>query len=657
MTLFVFTSKGSLDTNGFNYYLQQTHLFLSNSPDSTYKYCELAYGLAANSQDSSLISKAMRYQAEYHVSINKFPTAIGILHKAIQIDFNHKNERGLASDYNRIGAVYFRKGDFENAEEYFNQSYILYQRLKDLNNQALVLTNIGSLNAQKLKYLRAIECYQKSEKVYIEMSDSNNLAATHFNIASCYFKLDTLNKFDSSSVHYQLAYEIYAKINNNVGVGKCLLGLGEVAQGHKLFKEAENHFLEALRRFRQSKSLINVRICYAYLSDLFLERNDHKAAYNWLERYYELDDSLFGQEVEAHISELEIKYRTEQNERKIAEQNLEILGQKSELGVKNGIGIALMVAVLLLIIIAIIVTLRYREKIAANQIISVQKTTLQLQNQRFTDSISYAKNIQKALLPSHAYIRSLLGDYFLLYKPKDIVSGDFYWIHEHAGKIIFALADCTGHGVPGAFMSMLGNSLLNEIVITGKTIDPKEILNQLRVKITYALQQKEDSLLHYDGMDISLGVLDSETGELTYAGAFSPLYIVTEHTDYYEKEHSECAVFTSSKMPGIGLIEVKGNPQPVGKYYTYEKPFTDKTFTLQQNDMIYLFTDGIVDQIGGSENSKFMIPPFRELLLTLSQESTDVQHSKILDIMDKWIQDGNRKQMDDISMLGVRFKR
>jgi ligand-binding sensor domain-containing protein/serine phosphatase RsbU (regulator of sigma subunit) len=251
-------------------------------------------------------------------------------------------------------------------------------------------------------------------------------------------------------------------------------------------------------------------------------------------------------------------------------------------------------------------------------------------NRDITDSINYARRIQQAILPLESQILKSLPDSFVLFKPRDIVSGDFYWFAQIEGKSILAVVDCTGHGVPGAFMSMIGNSLLNEIVYEKKITEPAKILNYLNDGVRLALKQDQENNETHDGMDIVLISLEGK--QLEYAGAHRPLYIINKET---LKE------IAADKF-AIGGIQ-SGNA----------KMFTNHTLELKENDMIYLFSDGYVDQFGGDKGKKFMSKRFQELLLTIQTRSATEQKEILNDTIEEWKK--NIEQVDDILVAGIRI--
>ncbi|MFH2095161.1 MAG: SpoIIE family protein phosphatase, partial [Bacteroidota bacterium] len=260
-----------------------------------------------------------------------------------------------------------------------------------------------------------------------------------------------------------------------------------------------------------------------------------------------------------------------------------------------------------------------------------QKEEIQKQHALITDSIHYAKRIQTAVLPGDETFSRLFRDYFIFFRPKDIVSGDFYFLLKVNKTIVFSAVDCTGHGVPGAFMSMLGTAFLNEIVRRQEVMHANQVLNILREKIKSSLKQKGGRHETKDGMDMALCAIDTETNELQYAGAYNPLLIIRNNE----------------------MIEFKGDRMPIGIHIKEKDTFTNHVVQLEKDDMIYIYSDGFSDQVGGEEKEKFRSDNFKRLLLEINQESLDKQRSRLELEFDNW--KNNYKQIDDVMVLGVRI--
>jgi serine phosphatase RsbU (regulator of sigma subunit) len=253
------------------------------------------------------------------------------------------------------------------------------------------------------------------------------------------------------------------------------------------------------------------------------------------------------------------------------------------------------------------------------------------QRKELIDSIRYASYIQSALLPSKEMFDRLLPENFIFFKPRDVVSGDFYWISKFKNDVIVAVADCTGHGVPGAFLSMLGISFLNEIVGKGYCNSPSSILNQLRERVMKSLHQTGEKKEQKDGMDITLCMLDFENDQLQYAGANNPIYIIRKGY----------------------LIEIKGDRMPIGINIVEEKSFTNHLINLEENDMIYLITDGYPDQFGGQNERKLKYKPFKNILLRIYSMQMQEQVLILEEELFKWM--GNVCQIDDILIVGFKY--
>ena len=263
--------------------------------------------------------------------------------------------------------------------------------------------------------------------------------------------------------------------------------------------------------------------------------------------------------------------------------------------------------------------------------LTIQRDEIQKKNMQIMDSINYAGKIQKAMLPQEKVIAESFSEFMLLFLPRNVVSGDFYWYRKLENYVVFVAADCTGHGVPGAFMSMLGMSFLNEVVIEGRTENPDEILGMLRQKVKTALNQTQKNRMAPDGMDMALCILDTQNQLLHFAGANNPLYLVRNKQ----------------------LHIVNADPQPVA-IFMKEKEFTHHKIEVQKDDCIYIFSDGYIDQFGGEHGDKFKTKRFKELLIKISDLPMPEQKIRMEQMLDEWMHD-KYDQLDDILVLGVKI--
>jgi serine phosphatase RsbU (regulator of sigma subunit) len=281
--------------------------------------------------------------------------------------------------------------------------------------------------------------------------------------------------------------------------------------------------------------------------------------------------------------------------------------------------------------------------------IEAQRDLVFAQKNEITDSINYAKRIQLALLPRKANLDLIMPEYFVLCKPKDILSGDFYWIREAEGSLIIVSADCTGHGVPGAFMSILGITLLNEQLGKGRLEDPGEILDSLRTKVKEMLVQQGKVEEQKDGMDMAIAIIHKEKRELQFAGANTPLFLIRESSQLTGDEPGAEVPVVSN---GSHLFELKGDRQPFGVYWK-ETKFTNHRVKLRDRDTLYVFTDGFIDQFGGEQRKKFKTYRFKELLLSIQHEPMHKQKQLLDDAFSSWR--GDIEQIDDLCIVGARI--
>jgi serine phosphatase RsbU (regulator of sigma subunit) len=343
-----------------------------------------------------------------------------------------------------------------------------------------------------------------------------------------------------------------------------------------------------------------------------------------------MHDSIFNEENSNQLNELETKYQTEKKQQQIELQETKLRQQET---VRNSLigGLVAIVIIAFLAISAYFNKRRSSNKIALQRDkIEKQKDEISAKNKSITDSIEYASRIQSAILPSQEYVEKVLPEHFILFRPRDIVSGDFYWIKKINNLLVIAAADCTGHGVPGAFMSMLGVSFLNEIVARTEVNSANEVLNQLRKSVKQTLGQEGKMGEAQDGMDIAMCVVDLDNMKMQYSGAYNPLYLFRNNE----------------------FLEIKADKMPIGIYLKEKESFTNHEVDLQKGDTFYIFSDGYQDQFGGEKGGKFKTKNYKQLLLDIHQKPMSEQ----CDILDSTIDDwrGEWDQIDDIIIVGVR---
>jgi serine phosphatase RsbU (regulator of sigma subunit) len=360
-----------------------------------------------------------------------------------------------------------------------------------------------------------------------------------------------------------------------------------------------------------------------YLYETYNRTGNSDSALKYYIDYSTYKDTLYNIEKTKNINKLEKIYETEKKEQQIALQKIKIRNNKIKLW-------ALSVILFLILGLVFQILRIIRNKKRTNNLLKQKNKLLAESNRLITSSITYASFIQAAILPPLDLFKESFPQHFILFKPKDIVSGDFYWITKVKDQTIIALADCTGHGVPGAFMSMLGITLLNEIINIQHIISTNKILDMLRKKIIDALRQKADTYDSRDGMDISVCSIDTQSKQMEFSGAYRPIVILSDR-----------------KMK---LID--GDKMPIGFHKTRNSPFKKIKYNFSSGDIFYLYTDGYPDQFGGELGKKYTRQKFRNLLDSIHELPLDEQKDKLEKELIKW--KGNIEQIDDITVLGIK---
>ena len=609
-------------------------------------------------KDYNTMSSTYNNLASVYYAIKNYEKALNYYSKSLNICKQNGFENQLSDCYTNMGNVYKDQGLFDTSLYYFNQSIIIAEKLEDKNGLSIAYSNKGTLLAEYKKYTEAMEYYKKSLLLDFENGDTTGIATNYVNLA---------------------AINIFLADSTSLTMQQNLRYLNEsVKYGTKAFE---------LAKMMGTLPLENDAAFYLYRS--LLKLGNKNEALKYANIYITLRDSLFDIEKNTALFEIESKYQFEKNELEIekllnekALQN-ETIARKDAENHKKSIIIYFLIGVFIIILFFSVIIYRlFLQKKKANILLAIQKSEIEEKNEELnqqneeissqrdeieqqrdtvlfqksiienihkeqTDSIHYAKQIQNAILPNFEILEKYKIQHFILYKPKNIVSGDFYWITEIDSRLIFCVADCTGHGVPGAFMSMLGISLLNEIVKKERICVASQILNNLRESVINSLQQHGISGEQKDGMDISLCVLDTNNNLLQFAGANNPIYIVKSQKSEVKSETSEPV-----KLSAFQLEELKGNKMPLSIYPKMES-FQDTEIHLQRGDTIYLFSDGYADQFGGESGKKFMYKQFKELLLANSQKDLSEQQYILENEIVKWI--GNKVQIDDITVFGLRI--
>lgn len=525
-----------------------------------------------------------------------------------------------------VGSYYFYKEDMGNAVKYMKICNDFFPSTGNQLNKAQNLMALGVVYQNNKNYAEAIKC--QLESIEIKKSNGgeefipislNNLAELYNDMGlrdSAYNVLDrSLNMTDSVSSPYSYFYAMYVK--------------GELFFRDKKYQKAVTHFLPPIRFWEKEGSLKDLPRAYRKLSQAYITLQQPIKAMIAMDNYVMVKDSLFKLDKQAAADDIAAKYETEKKELALQKaQAAEEFAIKEKALVEesqNQRTIVFIVIAIVLLVNIVYFYLRYKGQQRDKEIISDQKEQLEVKNKEVMDSISYAKRIQNAILPTEKNWNKTVKDSFVLYLPKDVVAGDFYWLMERENDFLFAACDCTGHGVPGALVSVICNNALNRSVKEFELSKPSEILDKTREIVISEFEKSDEDIK--DGMDVALCRITENT--LEFSGAQNPLWVVRNNE----------------------LIEIKGDKQPVGMFDS-AMPFTNHSLMLEPADTIYIFTDGFVDQFGGPKGKKLKASNFKKLLLSLQNLSIPEQKEALNQAFENW--KGEMEQLDDVCVIGLR---
>lgn len=541
------------------------------------------------------------------------------------------NEQGAGRAYNAIAVVYIELGaithdtdNYRNALIYLRKSLGLSQKTQDKVGYNYMLVNIGNVYKDIGLYDSALYYFKESGKRSAAINDAAAYSTSLGNTAETYF---LLGNYDDAIINAELA--LAGKKNNDDLLGMASANL-ILAQAYSKTGKEQKAYDCATRAFALADKagvLKEKTFAARELARLEAGRGNYKAAWNMMDEYARLHDSLTS--IENQQLTQELRRFTDEDQKKqielLTQQNL-IAGLKSERQSQLLLFIAIGAA--LLLILAGLTYSRFLVKKRANLDLQKAYSTIEEKNKSITDSIRYAKNLQEAILPSPEQVQRLLPRHFILYQPKDIVAGDFYWAEESQGLVFFAAADCTGHGVPGALVSVVCARALREALFRHGLHDPGAILDKATELVLETFDRRGSDV--NDGMDISLACWNPATHELRWAGANNPLVI-----------------FDSGN-----LLLLPPDKQPVGRSHT-RKPFTTHSLRPAAGSSAWLFTDGYADQFGGPEGKKFRKKQLLGFLSSIAQEEPERQKELLGQKFQDW--KGSLEQVDDLLVFGVKF--
>lgn len=586
-----------------------------------------------------------------------------------------KLDKISAIHYANIGNAYHDLGDNTKALEYYFKALNLAEKLGDKRGVAIDLGNIGRAYMYANNYNEALEFYFRSLKMAEELELKLHVSHTLANIGSLYFKK---KDYPKAIEFMQKALEKAEEINDNNEIARILGGMGKVYMEQNQPEKAEPLLKKALQMSFDVNDLNLIQSHHNSLSKLYAMKKDWKNAFEHHRLFLSARDSLFNKEntQKAMRSELNFEYEkkaTADSVKHLSEQKIkdaEIAVQHEQLKQARLRSYALFGGLALVLIFTAFVVNRFRVTHKQKLIIEqkeketkIQKEIIEEKHREITDSINYAERIQRAFLATEQLLNDNLNinrnsekNYFVIFKPKDIVSGDFYWASELPnGDFAMATADSTGHGVPGAIMSLLNITSLEKAV--ERYTDPAEILNATRKTIIERLKKDGSAEGGKDGMDCSLLCFDFKSMTLKIATANNPVYIVrnldTDMNSFLQEAQGISILKYEQNNSSVDkiLIEIKPDKIPVGKHDKDHQSFTTHSVKLKRGDMIYTLTDGFSDQFGGESGKKFMNKKLKDVLVSNSHLPVAEQKRHLEQTFANWI--GKLEQVDDVTVIGI----
>jgi tetratricopeptide (TPR) repeat protein len=611
-------------------------LYYSGESDSAIVLLNQSIQLSRSVGDSANILSALNRLGFAYREKGEYAQALIAYNQSLASNIGEKNKSEAANSYLNIGVIYYDQHNLKDALRYQEQGLKLYLETGEEARIANCLARIGNTYLESKDTVSAMDYYKRSLEMFTKADNPRGIAVCLNNLANIYKnKKDVPKALD----YYERALAIREKIGDKNGVSLICNNVGELFLEQKEYDKAILYFERALNIAIPLEYYEQIKANSLGLSQAYEGLGNTETALAYYKKYYDANDSIFNEKNSEQINTLNTKFDTERKQKAY-----ESLTKENDLQVRRNVFMAAALGLLLILVIVVWRNARISKR--ANVLlqqqkneISSQKKIVEEQHRDIVDSINYAKRIQRAVLPTQQEIHELFPKSFVFFRPRDIVSGDFWWIGK-SGKIkILAVADCTGHGVPGAFMSLIGNTALNEVVKEKHMTDPGEILYHLSENIVTALKQGQREIDSSqfsmkgvkDGMDISLCALDEENGVLKFAGANNPVYYVQN-----------------------GMMkEIKGNRQPVGIFEGELKPFTVHSIPLEGLEALYIFSDGYADQFGGPQGKKFKASRLQELLYKIYKKDPQQQQNEIAETFDAW--KSNLDQVDDVLIAGIVF--
>lgn len=620
------------------------HILYSNVPDST----------------KGRLAEDISYEY-YNLSIDS-----GLHYARISGHFARitDDKRMLAQSHNTQGICYLGKSSLMNALDHFQKAFELYHQIGDKKGEAKMLNNLGVIYTETEDYYRAKEKYENSYRLNNELGYWEAASNALYNISGSYFLLKNLNEslkyakelreyrklhpestspdplfgdifeekgeLDSARFYMEQAILDQEKKGDLINWSSGILNLARVVAKQGEYKHADA-LLEKVYPTIRDNEFMEAELAYlSQKAEIAFEEGNAHQAYTLQNKALELKDSIDHLNQMNMINDMNTKYETDRMESQIAEQQVTIENKQLWMA-----GILIVLAVISAGFFVVVFILKKNKRL--NHLLKLQNQQINHQRQKIISSINYAKRIQQSTLPKEHEFKKLFKDSFIYFKPKDIISGDFYAYQKIGNKIYVAAVDCTGHGVPGAFMSLIANAKLNKVVNELGERDPGRILGRMHREIQESLHQGTGDEQAMDGVEMSLCAIDTDNREIEFAGAGSSVFLYRRGVLFEYK----------GNINGLGGADYQWS----GKTNSYE--FETQKISFENDDLLYMFSDGIHDQIGGDAKKKLNKSMFRDHVMKISQHAFDSAVQQTEKIISDW--KSNNQQTDDMLLIGIKL--
>ena len=583
--------------------------------------------MARKSRNKAKEAIALENLARIFFNIGNYSRTLEYFFEVLSIAEEQGDRFNQSVTLNNIGIVYSENGQLEKALEYYDRSLIIKEALGSQQAVANTLSNIGLIHDELGNYDAGFNAFTKAYNIDKKRQNIRGMFVSLNNLGQNFLKR---GMYDSALVYFNRSQDLGAGIDNDYDKAHLLNNTAAAYLGKGESVNAEKYYQQAAGIGNRINARLRLKESYLGLSGVYDAMGDYGKSLEFYKNYELLKDSIFNQENLRKIHEIEADYkiRKKESEINLTKKESEIQGLRQS---QTRLIAYLLISCLFLFGTLIFVLYKRNQfKIKANKDLELKNNEILSKNIDMMDSISYAKSIQESLLPDPEIMSSFFTQSFIYYKARDVINGDFFWLSDEEDFLIFAVVDCTGHGVPGALITVMGNSLLNQVVNEKRVLYPSEILTELNYRVLNTLNQENYKVNNNEGMDIAIGRFDKGSMKLSFAGAKRPLY-------YFRNNH---------------LNIIKGDQHSVGgTYYPRDRNYKEHEIYLDKNDSFYVFSDGYTDQFGGENNKKLLPGRFKDLLYEIQGEHMDKQR-EILDRKFRYWK-GENDQTDDILVMGV----